>query len=115
MPKSKRDWDAVVEDVIKHDKKNPPKPKRKAKPKPAAKAKAKPKKKPVATKTEKRGRKPTVDYDRDDQLTFPLTSTLNDRLAKAVAIEGGKRHPKRVDKGLIIEEALKAWFAKRGY
>lgn len=76
--------------------------------------KPKPKSKAVAT-LKKRGRKPTVDYDRDDQLTFPLTSELNNRLRTAVLSEGLKRDPKRVDKGLIIEEALLAYFKKHNY
>jgi hypothetical protein len=56
-----------------------------------------------------------VDYPRDDQLTFPITKEINTKLGKAVAVESGKRYPQRVDKGLIIEEALTAWFKKRGY
>ena len=77
--------------------------------------KDKPTRKAAKPAKETRGRKPTVDYPRDDQLTFPITKEINTKLGKAVAVESGKRYPQRVDKGLIIEEALTAWFKKRGY
>lgn len=104
MPKSKRDWAAVVEDVIKHDKKNPPKRKKKAKPKPAAK-----------DTPSKAGRKSTVDYERPGKLYVSMKQDTFDRLDQALLTERQKRRPEKVDKGMLVEEAIEAWLRKSKY
>lgn len=61
------------------------------------------------------GRPATVDYERGSRINVCVTKELNALLSKAVAVESGKRFPDKVDRGLIIEEALTAWFSKKGY
>ena len=58
------------------------------------------------------GRPATVDYERNRRINVCVTDETFDQLSKAVAIESGKRYPSKIDKGLIIEEALTAWFKK---
>jgi len=60
------------------------------------------------------GRKPTVDYERIGKLHVSIPMDIFDRLDQALLITRKKRRPDRVDKGLIIEEALTLWFKKNG-
>ena len=60
------------------------------------------------------GRKPTVDYDRIGKLHVSIPMDIFDRLDEALLVTRKKRRPDRVDKGLIIEEALMLWFKKNG-
>ena len=61
------------------------------------------------------GRPATVDYERPKRINVCVTDELNARLDKVVALEAGKRFPDKVDKGLIVEEALTEWMKKRRY
>lgn len=58
------------------------------------------------------GRKPTVDYERIGKVHVSIPMDVFDRLNLALPITQKKRRPGRVDKGLIIEEALGLWFKK---
>ena len=58
------------------------------------------------------GRKTTVSYDRPGKLHISVTQDTFDTLDEALLKEKKKRRPDKVDKGLIIEEALTAWFKK---
>ncbi len=61
------------------------------------------------------GRTPTVDYDRSGKLHISITQDTFDRLDQALLGERKKRRPDKVDKGLIVEEALQAWLTKKKY
>jgi hypothetical protein len=61
------------------------------------------------------GRTPTVDYDRSGKLHISITQDTFDRLDEALLGERKKRRPDKVDKGLIVEEALTAWLKKHKY
>ena len=58
------------------------------------------------------GRQPTVDYERIGKVHVSIPMDVFDRLDEALLITRKKRRPGRVDKGLIIEEALGLWFKK---
>ena len=61
------------------------------------------------------GRPRNVDHERDATLFVYLPQALADRLDAAAPAERVKRRPAKVDKSLIVEEALEAWLKKAGY
>jgi hypothetical protein len=105
MRNKKRTFMEVAEEVAKGDKKKVRNPKPKAK---------RPKASPKAEEAEKHGggRPSTVDYARERRLHIPMSEDAFQLLEKAVAIEAGRRYPERVDKGLIVEYALREYCAK---
>lgn len=58
------------------------------------------------------GRPPTVDYERKRRLHIPMSDEAFQLLEKAVAMETGRRYPERVDKGLIVEYAIREYCKK---
>ena len=58
------------------------------------------------------GRPSTVDYERPARINVPVTQEVFDLLQKCVALETAKRYPAKVDKGVIVEEALTQYFKK---
>ena len=74
-----------------------------------------PPKKSKAKTTTKAGRTPTVDYKRDAKLFVSITQDLFDRLEDALLAERKKRRPAKVDKGVLIQEAVEAWLKKSKY